>query len=197
MHLNDCFLTRWVTQEKSKTVLRLWLGYVSNTPYFSKPGEMLPYHDSHLAPFKPGLSLNYLCKLTLWICSFQFFASMLTYPFVLVSNLMAVNNCGWVKQLVHHTFSFCYCGGFSFRVTCQLPSSFPSSRLSGGLPPYASVYPTWVDCWRHLSLEVSDSHTHTHTQTDFYTACSPGLFHSFTANLSSLLPSSPGQHEPG
>uniref|UniRef100_H2T0I1 Mitochondrial carrier homolog 2 n=1 Tax=Takifugu rubripes TaxID=31033 RepID=H2T0I1_TAKRU len=45
-----------------------------------------------------------------------FFASMLTYPFVLVSNLMAVNNCG----------------------------------LAGGLPPYASVYPTWVDCWRHL-----------------------------------------------
>ncbi|XP_041847186.1 mitochondrial carrier homolog 2 [Melanotaenia boesemani] len=48
-----------------------------------------------------------------------FFASMLTYPFVLVSNLMAVNNCG----------------------------------LAGGLPPYASVYPTWVDCWRHLSTE--------------------------------------------
>lgn len=48
-----------------------------------------------------------------------FFASMLTYPFVLVSNLMAVNNCG----------------------------------LAGGLPPYAAVYPTWVDCWRHLSLE--------------------------------------------
>ncbi|KAJ0056563.1 hypothetical protein NL108_010370, partial [Boleophthalmus pectinirostris] len=48
-----------------------------------------------------------------------FFASMLTYPFVLVSNLMAVNNCG----------------------------------LAGGLPPYASVYPTWVDCWRHLSRE--------------------------------------------
>lgn len=48
-----------------------------------------------------------------------FFASMLTYPFVLVSNIMAVNNCG----------------------------------LAGGLPPYASVYPTWVDCWRHLSLE--------------------------------------------
>ncbi|XP_013876645.1 mitochondrial carrier homolog 2 [Austrofundulus limnaeus] len=46
-----------------------------------------------------------------------FFASMLTYPFTLVSNLMAVNNCG----------------------------------LAGGLPPYASVYPTWVDCWRHLS----------------------------------------------
>lgn len=48
-----------------------------------------------------------------------FFASMLTYPFVLVSNIMAVNNCG----------------------------------LAGGLPPYASVYPTWVDCWRHLSRE--------------------------------------------
>jgi carrier protein len=48
-----------------------------------------------------------------------FFASILTYPFVLVSNLMAVNNCG----------------------------------LAGGLPPYASVYPTWVDCWRHLNSE--------------------------------------------
>ncbi|XP_012714268.1 mitochondrial carrier homolog 2 [Fundulus heteroclitus] len=48
-----------------------------------------------------------------------FFASMLTYPFLLVSHLMAVNNCG----------------------------------LAGGLPPYASVYPTWVDCWRHLSRE--------------------------------------------
>uniref|UniRef100_A0A8D3E6F4 Mitochondrial carrier homolog 2 n=1 Tax=Scophthalmus maximus TaxID=52904 RepID=A0A8D3E6F4_SCOMX len=52
-----------------------------------------------------------------------FFASMLTYPFVLVSNLMAVNNCG----------------------------------LAGGLPPYASVYPTWVDCWRHLSREGNTS----------------------------------------
>uniref|UniRef100_A0A3Q3XCG4 Uncharacterized protein n=1 Tax=Mola mola TaxID=94237 RepID=A0A3Q3XCG4_MOLML len=52
-----------------------------------------------------------------------FFASMLTYPFVLVSNLMAVNNCG----------------------------------LAGGLPPYASVYPTWVDCWRHLSSEGNTS----------------------------------------
>ncbi|XP_061819823.1 mitochondrial carrier homolog 2 isoform X3 [Nerophis lumbriciformis] len=48
-----------------------------------------------------------------------FFASMLTYPFVLVSNLMAVNNCG----------------------------------LAGGRPPYASVYPTWVHCWSHLSRE--------------------------------------------
>uniref|UniRef100_A0A3B1JEF8 Mitochondrial carrier homolog 2 n=1 Tax=Astyanax mexicanus TaxID=7994 RepID=A0A3B1JEF8_ASTMX len=48
-----------------------------------------------------------------------FFASMLTYPFVLVSNLMAVNNCG----------------------------------LAGGLPPYAAVYPTWLDCWSHLSRE--------------------------------------------
>uniref|UniRef100_A0A3B1IF36 Mitochondrial carrier homolog 2 n=1 Tax=Astyanax mexicanus TaxID=7994 RepID=A0A3B1IF36_ASTMX len=48
-----------------------------------------------------------------------FFASMLTYPFLLVSNLMAVNNCG----------------------------------LAGGLPPYAAVYPTWLDCWSHLSRE--------------------------------------------
>uniref|UniRef100_A0A669B004 Mitochondrial carrier homolog 2 n=1 Tax=Oreochromis niloticus TaxID=8128 RepID=A0A669B004_ORENI len=26
-------------------------------------------------------------------------------------------------------------------------------RLAGGLTPYASVYPTWVDCWKHLSRE--------------------------------------------
>lgn len=30
----------------------------------------------------------------------QFFASMLTYPFVLVSNLMAVNNCGLAGGLL-------------------------------------------------------------------------------------------------
>ncbi|XP_057698426.1 mitochondrial carrier homolog 2-like isoform X2 [Corythoichthys intestinalis] len=48
-----------------------------------------------------------------------FLASMLTYPFVLVSNIMAVNNCG----------------------------------LTGGRPPYASIYPTWVHCWKHLSRE--------------------------------------------
>ncbi|KAL7833642.1 hypothetical protein AOLI_G00286020 [Acnodon oligacanthus] len=48
-----------------------------------------------------------------------FLASMLTYPFVLVSNLMAVSNCG----------------------------------LAGGLPPYAPIYPTWLDCWSHLSRE--------------------------------------------
>ncbi|XP_042202559.1 mitochondrial carrier homolog 2 [Callorhinchus milii] len=48
-----------------------------------------------------------------------FFASMLTYPFVLVSNLMAVNNCG----------------------------------LAGSLPPYAAVYSSWIDCWRHLSTQ--------------------------------------------
>ncbi|XP_066549973.1 mitochondrial carrier homolog 2-like [Amia ocellicauda] len=47
------------------------------------------------------------------------FESILTYPFVLVSNVMAVNNCG----------------------------------LAGGLPPYAPVYHTWEDCWRHLSGE--------------------------------------------
>lgn len=37
-------------------------------------------------------------------------------------------------------------------------------RLAGGLPPYASVYPTWVDCWRHLSREVSHR---AHTPDDF------------------------------
>lgn len=33
---------------------------------------------------------SYLCSAPFY----QFFASMLTYPFVLVSNIMAVNNCG-------------------------------------------------------------------------------------------------------
>ncbi|XP_034039592.1 mitochondrial carrier homolog 2 [Thalassophryne amazonica] len=43
--------------------------------------------------------------------------NMVTYPFALISSVMAVNNCG----------------------------------LTGGLPPYSPAYPTWVDCWRHLS----------------------------------------------
>uniref|UniRef100_A0A3Q2QZA3 Mitochondrial carrier homolog 2 n=1 Tax=Fundulus heteroclitus TaxID=8078 RepID=A0A3Q2QZA3_FUNHE len=45
-----------------------------------------------------------------------FFASMLTYPFLL------------------------------WQLGCR-------NICSKGLPPYASVYPTWVDCWRHLSRE--------------------------------------------
>lgn len=43
----------------------------------------------------------------MFIFFWQFFANMLTYPFVLVSNLMAVNNCGWVNRrsvvLIAHT----------------------------------------------------------------------------------------------
>lgn len=43
-----------------------------------------------------AVSLFLPCMLIISVlCSFyQFFASMLTYPFVLVSNIMAVNNCG-------------------------------------------------------------------------------------------------------
>uniref|UniRef100_A0A8D3E513 Mitochondrial carrier homolog 2 n=1 Tax=Scophthalmus maximus TaxID=52904 RepID=A0A8D3E513_SCOMX len=105
------------------------------------------YREEGILGFFAGLIPRLLGDvLSLWICNllahvintyaiddslcvscscalFQFFASMLTYPFVLVSNLMAVNNCG----------------------------------LAGGLPPYASVYPTWVDCWRHLSREGNTS----------------------------------------
>uniref|UniRef100_A0A3Q3JP18 Mitochondrial carrier homolog 2 n=1 Tax=Monopterus albus TaxID=43700 RepID=A0A3Q3JP18_MONAL len=99
------------------------------------------YREEGIMGFFAGLIPRLLGDvLSLWICNLlahlintslatssmndlayspSFFASMLTYPFVLVSNLMAVNNCG----------------------------------LAGGLPPYASVYPTWVDCWRHLSRE--------------------------------------------
>uniref|UniRef100_A0A8C5GKV2 Mitochondrial carrier homolog 2 n=1 Tax=Gouania willdenowi TaxID=441366 RepID=A0A8C5GKV2_GOUWI len=90
------------------------------------------YREEGILGFFAGLIPRLLGDiLSLWICNLlahlintyaiddSFFASMLTYPFVLVSNLMAVNNCG----------------------------------LAGGLYPYASVYPTWVDCWRHLSRE--------------------------------------------
>lgn len=41
------------------------------------------------------------------------------------------------------------------RSSCHLQRQPFPCRLAGGLPPYASVYPTWVDCWRHLSREVS------------------------------------------
>lgn len=38
-------------------------------------------------------------------------------------------------------------------------SVYFSPRLAGGVPPYAETYKTWLDCWQHLSREVS-------TQTD-------------------------------
>lgn len=46
---------------------------------------------------------------------------------------------------------------FSLHSYCHSPFFFfiPPPRLIGGLPPYASVYPTWVHCWKHLSREVS------------------------------------------
>uniref|UniRef100_A0A3P9HB58 Mitochondrial carrier homolog 2 n=1 Tax=Oryzias latipes TaxID=8090 RepID=A0A3P9HB58_ORYLA len=97
------------------------------------------YREEGILGFFAGLIPRLLGDvLSLWICNMlahlintyaiddsvrplcqSFLASMLTYPFVLVSNLMAINNCG----------------------------------LAGGLPPYASIYPSWVDCWRHLSRE--------------------------------------------
>ncbi|XP_066479831.1 mitochondrial carrier homolog 1 [Tiliqua scincoides] len=45
--------------------------------------------------------------------------SMLTYPFLLVGDLMIVNNCG----------------------------------LRAGLLPYAPVFSSWIQCWRHLSAQ--------------------------------------------
>lgn len=77
---------------------------------------------------------------------------MLTYPFVLVSNIMAVNNCGWVAASPPPVVV-----SSSARHVTYNTRLF-ARRLAGGLPPYASVYPTWVDCWRHLSREVSTRH---------------------------------------
>uniref|UniRef100_A0A8C1TSE2 Mitochondrial carrier homolog 2-like n=1 Tax=Cyprinus carpio TaxID=7962 RepID=A0A8C1TSE2_CYPCA len=65
------------------------------------------YREEGILGFFAGLIPRLLGDiLSLWICNMlahfintyaiddSFFASMLTYPFVLVSNLMAVNNCG-------------------------------------------------------------------------------------------------------
>ncbi|XP_048401764.1 mitochondrial carrier homolog 2 isoform X1 [Stegostoma tigrinum] len=88
-------------------VISLWLcnmlAYLINT-YALEP----PSQGSHIGELR-----SYSQAVT------GFLASMLTYPFVLVSNLMAVNNCG----------------------------------LAGGLPPYAAVYSSWIDCWHQLSQE--------------------------------------------
>lgn len=56
--------------------------------------------------------------------------------------------------------------GRCFADPCTSPTrtqlvSFCPCRLAGGLPPYASVCPTWVDCWRHLSREVNAWHPDT------------------------------------
>uniref|UniRef100_UPI00358F6420 mitochondrial carrier homolog 2-like n=1 Tax=Myxine glutinosa TaxID=7769 RepID=UPI00358F6420 len=45
------------------------------------------------------------------------FTSVVVYPFVLVANLMAVNDCG----------------------------------ITGGLPPYAPHFSSWLDCWQHMA----------------------------------------------
>lgn len=129
-----CFpASRWVTQEKLKTAPRLWQGWVKHwtSPRLLLRSCFLPVFGSYLS--------SALCL--------QFFASMLTYPFVLVSNIMAVNNCGWVASIS--------VGGSLERSSRHLQHQPFPRRLAGGLPPYASVYPTWVDCWRHLSREVS------------------------------------------
>uniref|UniRef100_I3JK39 Mitochondrial carrier homolog 2 n=1 Tax=Oreochromis niloticus TaxID=8128 RepID=I3JK39_ORENI len=65
------------------------------------------YREEGILGFFAGLIPRLLGDvLSLWICNLlahlintyaiddSFFASMLTYPFVLVSNIMAVNNCG-------------------------------------------------------------------------------------------------------
>lgn len=57
------------------------------------PGDLLglvlpTWREAGRSLWGPGAAANQPCS------PLQFFASMLTYPFVLVSNLMAVNNCG-------------------------------------------------------------------------------------------------------
>uniref|UniRef100_A0A3Q3MBR5 Mitochondrial carrier homolog 2 n=1 Tax=Labrus bergylta TaxID=56723 RepID=A0A3Q3MBR5_9LABR len=133
-----------VTHPFHVITLRCMVQFIGRESKYSVDSIVTVYREEGILGFFAGLIPRLLGDvLSLWICNLLahlintyaiddsvycccfllvhtlFFASMLTYPFVLVSNLMAVNDCG----------------------------------LAGGLPPYASVYPTWVDCWRHLSRE--------------------------------------------
>ncbi|NXL53771.1 MTCH2 protein, partial [Podilymbus podiceps] len=91
-------------------ILSLWLcnmlAYLINTYALENGGDRAPLWGGSAAPWgsKVPLFLPQVSTMAEMKSYSQavtgFFASMLTYPFVLVSNLMAVNNCGLAGGLL-------------------------------------------------------------------------------------------------
>ncbi|NXN13641.1 MTCH2 protein, partial [Indicator maculatus] len=85
-------------------ILSLWLcnmlAYLINT-YALENGVRAPVEVSGLTVFFVLLQVSTMTEMKSYSQAVTgFFASMLTYPFVLVSNLMAVNNCGLAGGLL-------------------------------------------------------------------------------------------------
>ncbi|KAF1421222.1 hypothetical protein FQV23_0013296, partial [Spheniscus humboldti] len=93
-------------------ILSLWLcnmlAYLINTYALENGGESPGPHFGVAAQLRGGLKAPFLLPQVSTMAEMKsysqavtgFFASMLTYPFVLVSNLMAVNNCGLAGGLL-------------------------------------------------------------------------------------------------
>lgn len=95
----------------------------------------------------PTLYVNHICALLFFI-SFLPVCSH-THLFWCQTSWLSIT-VGELADRSPHKYS-CQCW---LLVVTHFYKHFPH-RLAGGLPPYASVYPTWVDCWRHLSREVN------------------------------------------
>lgn len=110
---------------------------------------------------------------------------MLTYPFLLVGDLMAVNNCGYVCSLPpgplprlpghpDEPFQPLHLHIISCGVSMVLGWAWDAAplqslvltvnvsedlcvlhRLQAGLPPYSPVFKSWIHCWKYLSVQVS------------------------------------------
>ncbi|NXH67462.1 MTCH2 protein, partial [Hydrobates tethys] len=98
-------------------ILSLWLcnmlAYLINTYALENGGTgRAPFWGGSAAPW--GLKVPFLLPQLSTMAEMKsysqavtgFFASMLTYPFVLVSNLMAVNNCGLAGGLLPYAPSY-------------------------------------------------------------------------------------------
>lgn len=134
---------RWVTQERSKTAPRLWQGWVKH------------WTSTHL------LASSYLPVCFYHICLLLFVSVFCQYAHLPVC--FGVKHHG--RQQLRVSWEDCVAASPQVfvvakihRSSCHLQRQPFPCRLAGGLPPYASVYPTWVDCWRHLSREVSKRH---------------------------------------
>ncbi|EPY72880.1 mitochondrial carrier 1 isoform 2-like protein [Camelus ferus] len=84
--------------------------------------------------FSQALAIRSYTKFVMGIA-----VSMLTYPFLLVGDLMAVNNCGQLGTLASSGIHTIWDESVVW--------------LQAGLPPYSPVFKSWIHCWKYLSVQ--------------------------------------------
>ncbi|EHB04396.1 Mitochondrial carrier-like protein 1 [Heterocephalus glaber] len=128
--------------------------------------------------FSQALAIRSYTKFVMGIA-----VSMLTYPFLLVGDLMAVNNCGLQAGLPPYSpvfKSWIHCWKYlsvQFSQALAIRSytkfvmgiavsmlTYPfllvgdlmavnNCGLQAGLPPYSPVFKSWIHCWKYLSVQ--------------------------------------------